>query len=73
MVMLSAAALPFRWPEEDPFLLLESSLRSIDRILWLWRGLPLRRSWIEQPYGEEEATLLEAGGESHDSAVSASH
>ncbi len=23
------------------------------------RGLPLRRTWIEQPYGEEEITLLE--------------
>jgi hypothetical protein len=22
-------------------------------------GLPLRRTWIEQPYGEEEITLLE--------------
>ena len=22
------------------------------------RGLPLRRTWIEQPYGEEEITLL---------------
>ena len=24
--------------------------------------MPLRRSWIEQPYGEEELTLLEAAG-----------
>ena len=23
------------------------------------RGLPLRRTWSEQPYGEEEITLLE--------------
>ena len=23
------------------------------------RGLPLRRTWIEQPYGEEEIALLE--------------
>ncbi len=23
------------------------------------RGLPLRRTWIEQPYGEEEITWLE--------------
>ncbi len=29
------------------------------RILPLRRGLPLRRTWIEQPYGEEEITLLE--------------
>ncbi len=46
-------------PEADPFLLLESSLKAIERILQLRRGLPLRRAWIEQPYGEEEITLLE--------------
>ena len=59
MAMLSAAASPFCRPEEDPFLLLESSLKAIERILQLRRGLPLRRTWIEQPYGEEEITLLE--------------
>jgi len=59
MAMLSAAASPFCRPEEDPFLLLESSLNAIERILQLRRGLPLRRTWIEQPYGEEEITLLE--------------
>jgi len=36
-------------PEEDPFLLRESSLKAIERILQLRRGLPLRRTWIEQP------------------------
>ena len=59
MAMLSAAASPFCRPEEDPFLLLESSLKGIERILQLRRGLPLRRTWIEQPYGEEEITILE--------------
>jgi hypothetical protein len=69
MAMLSAAASPFCRPiapegafckpEEDPFLLLESSLKAIERIPQLQRGLPLRRTWIEQPYGEEEITLLE--------------
>jgi hypothetical protein len=59
MAMLSAAASPFCRPEEDPFLLLESSLKAIERILQLRRGLPLRRTWIEQSYGEEEITLLE--------------
>jgi len=58
MALLSAAASPFCRPEEDPFLLLESSLKAIERILLLRRGLPLRRSWIEQPNGEEEITLL---------------
>ena len=59
MAMLSAAASPFCRPEEDPFLLLESSLKAIERILQLRRGLPLRRTWIEQPYGEEKISLLE--------------
>jgi hypothetical protein len=49
----------FNVSQEDPFLLLESSLKAIKRILLLRRGLPLRRTWIEQPYGEEEITLLE--------------
>jgi hypothetical protein len=53
------AASPFCSPEEDPFLLLESTLRSVQEILIRRRGLPLRRVWIEQPYGEEEITLLE--------------
>ena len=59
MALLSAAASPFCRPEEDPFLLLESSLKALERILQLRRGLPLRRTWIEQPYGEEEITILE--------------
>ena len=69
MAYRSAAASPFCRiapegafckPEEDPFLLLESSLKAIERILMLLRrGLPLRRTWIEQPDGEEEITLLE--------------
>lgn len=57
--MRSAAASPFCRPEEDPFLLLESTLRSVQEILLRRRGLPLRRTWNEQPYGEEEITLLE--------------
>jgi hypothetical protein len=59
MSTLSSAASPFCRPEEDPFLLLESTLRSVEEILLRRRGLPLRRTWIEQPYGEEEITLLE--------------
>jgi hypothetical protein len=59
MATLSAAASPFCRPEEDPFLLLEFTLRSVQEILLHRRGLPLRRTWIEQPYGEEEITLLE--------------
>jgi len=59
MAYRSAAASPFCRPEEDPFLLLESTLRSMEEILRRSRGLPLRRTWIEQPYGEEEITILE--------------
>ena len=59
MALLSAAASPFCRPADDPFLLLESTLRSVQEILLRRRGLPLRRTWNEQPYGEEEITLLE--------------
>ncbi len=64
MAMLTAnasavARSPFCRPEEDPFLLLESTLRSMEEILRRSRGMALRRTWIEQPYGEEEITLLE--------------
>ena len=59
MAIRSAAASPFCRPEEDPFLLLESTLRSIEVVLMLRRNLPLRRTWSEQPYGEEEITRLE--------------
>ena len=59
MAYRSAAASPFCRPEEDPFLLLESTLRSVQEILLRRRGLPLRRTWIVQPYGEEEITILE--------------
>jgi hypothetical protein len=44
-------------PEEDPFLLLDRASRSIEQLLR--RDLPLRRTWSEHPYGEEEITLLE--------------
>jgi hypothetical protein len=50
---------PFCRPEEDPFLLLESTLRSLQEILRRSQGGALRRPWDEQPYGEEEITLLE--------------
>jgi hypothetical protein len=55
----ASAESPFCRPEEDPVLLLESTLRSVQEILLRRRGLALRRTWIEQPYGEEEITLLE--------------
>jgi len=52
-----AAQSKFCRPEEDPFLLLDRASRSIEQLLR--RDLPLRRTWSEQPYGEEEITLLE--------------
>ena len=53
------AASPFYRPEKDPFLRLKSSLRAVQEMLLRRRGLPLRRSWIEQLFGGEELTLLE--------------
>jgi hypothetical protein len=55
----SAAASPFCRPEEDPFLLLESCGKAIESILRGHAGRPVRRTWIQHPYGEEELTLLE--------------
>ena len=55
----SAAASPFCRPEEDPFLLLESCGKAIESILRGHAGRPLRRTWIDRPYGEEEISRLE--------------
>jgi hypothetical protein len=41
--------------------LVESTLHSLQEILRRSQGMPLRQPWIEQPYGEEESTLLEEG------------
>jgi hypothetical protein len=57
--MASSLLSPVCRPEEDPFLLLQSTLSCVERILKLSVGKPLRRTWIEHPYGEEEITLLE--------------
>ena len=59
MATLSSAASPFCRPEEDPFLLLESCGKAIESILRGHAGRPLRRTWIQHAYGEEEITLLE--------------
>ena len=55
----TAARSPFCRQEEDPFLLLESAQKAIEGILRRHAGRPLRRTWIEHPYGEEEICLLE--------------
>ncbi len=59
MATLSSAASAFCRPEEDPFLLLESCGKAIEGILRGHSDRPLRRTWIQHPYGEEEITLLE--------------
>ena len=59
MATLSSGVSAFCRPEEDPFLLLESCGKAIESILRGHVGRPLRRTWIEHPYGEEEITLLE--------------
>ena len=58
-LVVTAPLSPFCSPEEDPFLLLQSTLRCVERILQRSAGRPLRRSWLEFLYGEEEITLLE--------------
>jgi len=50
---------PLCRPEEDPFPLLESTFHAVQEILARFQGGPLRRSWMDRPYGEEEITLLE--------------
>jgi len=59
MASLSVSPSPLCRPEEDPFLLLESTFHAVQEILVRHRGRPLRRSWMDRPYGEEEITLLE--------------
>lgn len=44
---------------EDPFSLLESCQRALEWMLRSHRQQPIRRCWIDYPYGEEEITLLE--------------
>jgi hypothetical protein len=44
---------------EDPFSLLESCQRALEWMLRSHRQQPIRRCWIDHPYGEEEITLLE--------------
>jgi len=52
-------AAAFASPQEDPFLLLESTLKAMERILRHASQQPLQRCWIDHPYGEEELTRLE--------------
>jgi hypothetical protein len=52
-------AAAFASPQEDPFLLLESTLKAVERILRHASQQPLQRCWIDHPYGEEELTRLE--------------
>jgi hypothetical protein len=57
-MVVTASPSPFCSPEEDPFLVLQSTLSCVERILQRSSGRPLRRTWIEFLYGEEEITLL---------------
>jgi hypothetical protein len=43
----------------DPFVLADKALQRLLQILAAHRQRPLLRRWIDQPYGEEEITLLE--------------
>ncbi|MCP9860373.1 hypothetical protein KBZ33_15330 [Cyanobium sp. Cruz-8D1] len=44
---------------EDPVALVHSCHLALTRLLCSHRGKPIRRLWIDHPYGEEEITLLE--------------
>ena len=48
-----------RASERDPVALVESCQRSLLWLLQSHRREPLRRCWIDHPYGEEEITRLE--------------
>jgi hypothetical protein len=50
---------PFQAAELDSVALVESCQRSLLSMLQSHRREPLRRCWIDHPYGEEEITRLE--------------
>jgi hypothetical protein len=58
MATRSSAASAFCRPEEDPFLLLESCGKAIGYNLRGHAGRPLRRTWIDHSYGEEEEVYV---------------
>ena len=53
---MSMLCSPYARPEEDPVALVESCYTAILWILRSHEGRQLRRTWIDQPYGEEELT-----------------
>jgi hypothetical protein len=55
----SVAATTRRASERDPVALVETCQRSLLWLLQSHRREPLRRCWIDHPYGEEEITRLE--------------
>ena len=57
--MVHSAQSPCSRPEEDPVLLLQSTLKAVEVMLRRSAGKAMRRSWIAVPYGEEEITRLE--------------
>ena len=55
---MSSVSSPFCRREEDPYLLFESCHSALRWLLVRTEGQPLRRTWIDQPYGEEKITRL---------------
>jgi hypothetical protein len=53
MATASSSSSSLCHPEKDPFLLLESTFPAVLEILLRHRGQPLRRSWLDRPYGEK--------------------
>ena len=56
---MSITCSPYARPEEDPVALVESCYKAISWVLRTHGGRPLRRTWIDQPYREDELTRLE--------------
>jgi hypothetical protein len=57
--MVRSVQSPYSRPEEDPVLLLHSTLQAVAAMLRRSAGQAMRRCWIAVPYGEEEITRLE--------------
>ncbi len=49
----------FLFQNDDAFLVLENTVKEINRILRASGKGPLHRTWVDLPYGEEEICLLE--------------
>ena len=59
MALQTLVTTAVHYSPKDPFSLLESCQKALQWILITHRDKPIRRCWIDHPYGEEEIMLLE--------------